>query len=288
MHRVALISDVHSCFLGLDLVLRDATKRGIDEFIFCGDYVSDGPEGEEAIQRIKGLKGYIIRGNREDYMLAYHDGKASGWNDSLQCAPLLWTYNRLSKSSLDFIRTLPANLSISLRGQDILISHGSPYSAREPLRPLSNTERFRQICSDYKEKVFVFGHTHDLWRLKFEDRYFINAGAPALPVPGSYPYSHYAYAIMTVSETGVSFESVRIPCDFKTFEGYFNSHNYVRDNGMWPKMILASLKTGPDFCAAFLDPCHAVAEANGVVGYKLIPNDIWEKAVATWPYDVVA
>ena len=56
---------------------------------------------------------------------------------------------------------------------------------------------------------------------------------------------------------------------------------------MWSKLILAWLKTGHDYSLGFLEYCHEIAKRDGVVGYTLIPNEIWEKAVATWPYDVI-
>ena len=284
MHKIALISDVHSCYLGLDLVLKDAAQRGMEEFIFCGDYVSDGPEGEEVIQRIRELKGHFIRGNREDYMLAYQDGKANAWNDSLQCAPLLWTYNRLSQSSLDFMRALPDKKRITLFDHEIMVCHGSPYSSTEPIKPFRTPPRFDQICLDYSEEVFILGHTHYLWTLKYSDRYFVNAGATGLPVPGSFPYSHYAYIVMTVTKQDIRFDKVHLPCDLDVFTGYFNTHDYVQSNGIWPQLILASLKTGHNYCGGFLEYCHQVAKHDGIEGYRLIPNEVWEKAVATWPY----
>lgn len=283
MHKIALISDVHSCYMGLEMVLKDAAKRGVDEFICCGDYVSDGPEGEEVVQRVRQLNGHIIRGNREDYMLAYQDGLLKGWDDSLQCAPLLWTYNRLSKSSLHYMRTLPDKKSIRILGHEILVCHGSPYSSTELIEPLS-TARFRQICADHHESVFVFGHTHFLWGIRFQDRYFVNAGCAGMPDIGSFPNSNVAYGVMTITKANISFERVMLPYDFGVFETYFNTSNYVQDNGIWPELILTSLKTGHNYCKAFLDYCHEVAGQEGVSGYKLIPNEIWEKAVATWTY----
>jgi predicted phosphodiesterase len=271
--------------MGLDIILKDASERGIDEFIFCGDYVSDGPEPEEVIQRIKSLNGHCVRGNREDYMLSYHAGHAAEWDTSLQCAPLLWTYKKLSKSSIEFIKALPDKKSIEILQYEIMISHGTPYSTTDVIKPFKNDEKFRKITSDFNENVFILGHTHHVWGLKFKDRYFVNAGCSGLPIPGSYPTSYFTYVIMNISKDGLNFEKVNIPCDFKVFEDYFKTNNYLQENGMWARLLLPTIKTGHNYCVGFLEYCHEIARKDGLAGYKLIPNEIWEKAAASWPYE---
>lgn len=286
MQKFALLSDIHGCTLGLDLVTKDALSRGVEQFIMCGDYVSDGPESEAVLERIRKLPGYVIRGNREDYMLAYEDGTAH-WDNTLQFAPLLWSYKQLSTSSLDYLRGLPSQLSFNAYGYNILVSHGSPYSPTEILRPLADHPRFREICRDFSEDVFIVGHTHDIWGLRFQDRYFINAGTSGTIAPGSYPFSNFSYVIMTVQAQDISFERVRIPCSFEVFEQYFNTNNYLRDNGIWPALILESIKTGLDLCGAFVRYCHELAQDAGLNNYAVFPNEIWTQATATWPYRAV-
>ena len=42
MKKIAILNDIHSNYLLLKLVLDDIQKYNVDDFIFCGDYVTDG------------------------------------------------------------------------------------------------------------------------------------------------------------------------------------------------------------------------------------------------------
>jgi predicted phosphodiesterase len=96
--------------------------------------------------------------------------------------------------------------------------------------PFENNKKFKQIITDFKEDVFILGHKHKVWKLKFEDRYFINAGCSGSPVPGSYRNSYFEYVIMNISEQGIAFDTIRVPVDFMDFERYFSKNNYLKDN----------------------------------------------------------
>ena len=46
MKKIAIINDIHSNYLLLKLVLEDIKKYNVDDFIFCGDYITDGFDNE--------------------------------------------------------------------------------------------------------------------------------------------------------------------------------------------------------------------------------------------------
>ena len=41
--RIAVISDIHSNYIAFKTIIDDIKKENIDEIIFLGDYVTDGP-----------------------------------------------------------------------------------------------------------------------------------------------------------------------------------------------------------------------------------------------------
>ena len=54
--RFAVISDIHGNLPALNAVLDDAKKRGINEFIFAGDYCLSGPFPDECIATLMSQK----------------------------------------------------------------------------------------------------------------------------------------------------------------------------------------------------------------------------------------
>ena len=62
--RYAIISDVHGNLPAFEMVLSDAKKRGVDEFIIAGDYCLSGPYPDGCISTLRNLENaHIIRGN---------------------------------------------------------------------------------------------------------------------------------------------------------------------------------------------------------------------------------
>lgn len=69
MMKFAIISDIHGNLPALNAVIEDAESKGIDNFIFVGDYCLSNPFPDECITRIREFpKKYVVRGNEEGYL----------------------------------------------------------------------------------------------------------------------------------------------------------------------------------------------------------------------------
>ena len=67
--KIAVISDVHGNMPAMSAVLSDAKDKGVDEFIFAGDYCLSGPYPDDCISTIRSLENAIVvRGNEERYL----------------------------------------------------------------------------------------------------------------------------------------------------------------------------------------------------------------------------
>ena len=71
--KIAVISDIHSNLLAFNFALENAEKEKVDSFLFLGDYITDGENGNEILNIIKEKSNYVILGNREKYILNYSD-----------------------------------------------------------------------------------------------------------------------------------------------------------------------------------------------------------------------
>lgn len=275
--KIAVMSDIHSNLFAFGLVLADAKAKGAEHYIFCGDYVSDGPDTDRIIQRIRALPASVIRGNREDYMLAHSKGKSPMWEDSLQFSSLNWIYNRLSQDSLNYLKTLPATKRVVLNKKSILISHGSPYKARDVISPYRTTQPFDRILSDFDDDIFIFGHTHKQWQKEYQGRFFLNPGSVGAPTDGQ----GFKYSMLEISDKIVC-EQICIPYNFSDVEAYYKTAGFVEDNGIWGRIMLFTIRDGVSYIDPLLAFCYEYARRQGVDTTTHIPNDLFIEASEKW------
>lgn len=76
--RIAVLSDVHSNYIALDLVVADATKeRGVDDFWFLGDAISYGSQPLETLDMLREIvsnKNWVIGNHDALYANFLHPG----------------------------------------------------------------------------------------------------------------------------------------------------------------------------------------------------------------------
>ena len=69
--RLAVLADIHGNLPALEAVMADVKRQGVDGLIVAGDFC-DRPQPLEAVRAVQALGACAIRGNRENYLLAYH------------------------------------------------------------------------------------------------------------------------------------------------------------------------------------------------------------------------
>ena len=141
--KIAVIGDIHSNHTALETCIRHALDRNVDEFLFLGDYISDCPYPQKAMQVIYEMqKKYIchfIRGNWEDYMLNHRKNPKERWTFSSASGNLLYTYENLCEEDFQFYKGLdiqgiyrkegyPASVYLSILG--FPLSHARVYCIR--------------------------------------------------------------------------------------------------------------------------------------------------------------
>ena len=119
----AVIADIHGNLQSLSLVLDDACKRGIDDFIFAGDYCLSGAFPDHCIETLRSIKSkMIVRGNEEVYLENLIGKDQSGWTDG-QLQISYWTYKNVSKDNRDYILSVPGRIDTIQNGVGIHIAH---------------------------------------------------------------------------------------------------------------------------------------------------------------------
>lgn len=240
--KLAVISDIHSNLLSFKFALKDAEKENVDSFLFLGDYITDGEDGNEILNIIKEKSENVILGNREKYILNYSSEK----KDFNNYKPIAYTYNHLSKENIDYIKTLPKYKMIEVNRKKILMIHGDTYfHGIDAIKTL-----FDSIISDFDFDICLFGHTHQYLYQEYKGKIFINPGSIGI----STDTLTYKYCILEIEDDiEITLKEFQVSETFKELEENYKKTNYYKENYVWANLILKTIEDTKDHCVYFLE-----------------------------------
>ena len=278
--KIGVISDIHSNFRAFLACAEYMEAQGCDEYIFLGDYISDNPEPGRTLELLYEFWAthscFIIRGNREDYILdqwKIRKGEKEGplWIKNSASGNLLYTYDNLSEKDLLFFDSLPITAVFHKEGYpSITCAHGSPGNSRELLE--FEEEPVRNWLNRIDTEYLLCAHTHRPGMKIIGKKTYINSGCSGLAISDA----GLAQCVILTSETidgNVSWipEFLKLPYDNEAvIEDMFSSGLY--DYGHW--FINANihiLKTGIDKAPELIS-----------LSTKLAKEDLGEEII--WPY----
>lgn len=109
MVKIAVMADIHSNYEAFKVCVEDAINRGVEEFIFLGDYLGDMAQPQKTLQLLYNLMEKYpctcIRGNKEEYWINHRSNKSQVWTSGNTSTGMLkYNYDRLSESDIDFLK----------------------------------------------------------------------------------------------------------------------------------------------------------------------------------------
>ena len=149
--KIAVISDIHSNLMALDMAIDDAMKMNVSKFVFLGDYITDGEDGNRVIDIIRELSFDVVLGNREKYILNYELSK----RDYQNYRTISNTFDSLSVENFKYIKKLDTFKIIEVGSYKILLLHGDEVSHLD--EGLNNI--FDKIIEMYDFDICLFGHS---------------------------------------------------------------------------------------------------------------------------------
>lgn len=188
--KIGVISDIHSNIHAFKVVVEYMKKQGIDKYIMLGDYVSDTAYPRETLDYLYKLIDeemvWLIRGNREEYMLSQwrvRKGEEEGplWINNSASGNLLYTYEKLDKKDFEFLDGLPIQMTFSFEDYPkITCCHGSPENSRELMELYGeNTKKWlEKIDTDY----MIAAHTHFPGELTWKGKHYFNSGCVGISI----------------------------------------------------------------------------------------------------------
>ncbi len=225
MIKMAIFSDIHGNLPALEAVLEDIKKKNISQLYCLGDLVDFAPWGNEVIERIRSLGIPCLQGNHDQRIAMnlpvvplQHHGEIETLNRIGAINHSKSTINELNKL---WLAQLPCQLEISFSIgriiKRILLVHGSTRSSDEYIFEDHDQDDLLIMLDQTDADVLIMGHTHLPYIKQIDaqsgDKVFINCGS----VGRSREKMQLAtYAVVSITETNVSAEIVRIPYNIET------------------------------------------------------------------------
>ena len=282
MH-LAVLSDIHGNLPALEAVLQDLQSWDISGIIVAGDFIG-GPQPIETIRRLRSLDAWMIRGNSDDNLLRYGNGLApQAWYSSHQFALLRWAHRHIDKDAFEFLQSLPQQRVVHMPGTEaIRVVHGSPRNPYESIFPDREPITLDVALAQVDEPVFVCGHTHSPWTVKRHGRLALNPGAVCGPLNG---YVGAQYALLTWQDSHWQVDHRAVDYDLEQIRVAFRESGLLDEGGALARSFLRSIETGQNRADWFLSYAYGLAAEAGHKGCSVVPDEIWERAAATFDWE---
>lgn len=278
MARYALISDIHGNFEALEAFLEYIQKHPVDGIISLGDYVTDGPYPERTMELLYQMREkydcYMIRGNREDYLLDNVDNK-EGWKPSSANGALHYTFTHLRKTDMEFFASLPTEREVVIEGCPALyICHGTPGRVRGNVRWEEGLKEkiLRELPPPYR--YLLGGHSHHQEAERHGDRTYINPGSLGFAMDGV--GRHGQFAVLRGDGDGWETEFLSIPYDVSAYLRAFSESGVDEAGMILNKAVKKSLVTGVNYFFMCIRAMEEEARKRGVGSISELPEAAWE------------
>lgn len=257
--RLAVISDIHGNLPALEKAFSFIDRASVDGIIWCGDYITDILLSSEVLEfiRVKNKKyrHWMIRGNREDYIIDYHKYK-KGFDYVDVTGSLLCTYKSLSNDDIKFISSLPDYIVVDIKGcPKIYVSH--------------------KLNKECKYKYHVFGHVHKQCLMSHNGVNIINPGSVGLSCSGN-PGLDFAILELVDGNWCTHFYHMNYNMEYVI--------KYIRNSDLsccryhWSDVLIRTLVSGHDYALNYTNLVRKVSVKCGIDGsnLSLIPAKVWD------------
>jgi predicted phosphodiesterase len=202
---MGFLSDVHGNLQALEAVLEELKRRGVRDVFIAGDLLLGGDEPLAVWRKIQSSGARCVCGP-SDVALARVDPQALKPQDDVEkdkVRAFVATQRALGELVLKQLSQLPRQLRVPMvDGGELLLVHGSPKDAFEPIGHELDDDEMRALLEDDPADFVVCGGTHVPFARRIEDVQVINVGSV-----GSAPEGRFAhYSIVSPRLEGTYFE----------------------------------------------------------------------------------
>ncbi len=277
---IAVFSDIHGNHSALQAAIDYSVGKGITNYVLLGDYVTDCPNPQKTMELIYVLKQYfntyIIRGNREEYLLDYRKSGAGIWKKGSASGSLLYTYQNLTDKDFNFFESLPNYGIYQPKGlPGFEYCHGSPTNTSELMfREKRNTKR---VLAHLKTGVLLHGHNHIQDTYIYRGKKGVNPGSIGIPW---YHGGKTQFCILHGDGKSWEEEYVQLEYDRKEILREFKNSELCQMAPAWAAVSMHTIRTGVDLNQTVLLRAMRLCEQErGRVKWPDIPEKYWAIAL---------
>ncbi len=242
--KIAVIGDIHANHTALKACLNWIDTNDIDRLIFLGDYVTDCPYPQKTIDMLRGLpqkyQPLFIRGNREDYIINYRKDPV-GWRNNSRTGALLYTYDNLSESALDWLEKMPDALTTEIYGSTFYLCHCPKYYVKRQKMPPPQT--LNTMIDNMTTDVLLCAHSHVPVVYKRNGKLIVNSGTLGVAIDG---ITDAQFALLTY-DNGWDAEIISLKYDIEAACAEFEESGLIERSGLWGIAVREMLRTGIEY-----------------------------------------
>ena len=179
--KVAVLSDLHANIHALRTVLNDLDKEKVDTVLVAGDLVGYYYWPADVISAVmKDDRFVCIKGNHENILqeVLVSEEAAQRYRRKYGSGYEICR-SQLSEKQIQWLLSLPEEISITIDGVTFHMCHGALGSTDEYLYPDVPMEKLLDNYSD--AHYTIYGHTHYPFLHQHNGRYLLNPGSVGQP-----------------------------------------------------------------------------------------------------------
>ncbi len=161
--KIAVFSDVHSCYSKMAAVFEDMENYQIDQHICLGDIIGYGDQPEETINLLMKKNVTSVRGNHE--LAMFNRNYLEVFPKSIK-QPLLDNIAAISTKSVRYLENTPDYLKLA----NCHFVHGTPPDKLTTYIYDVSDYYLKSLFNNSEEQVFFTGHTHKLKLITYKDQ----------------------------------------------------------------------------------------------------------------------
>lgn len=272
--KLAVISDVHGNYKALEAFLAYIGKNPVEGIVCLGDYVTDSPYPQRTMELIYGMKEkytcYMLRGNREDYLIQnFHNPQ--GWHPSSPNGALFYTSKHVTEEDIHFYEDLPTEERLDFQGlPSMMICHGAPGIVRGNLEADKTLKE--KVMQELDTPWLLGGHSHHQELDVLFGKTYLNPGSLGLCIDKK--GRHAQFAVLDGREGEWNAQLLTIDYDVDSFLRDFAKSGLDEYGMVLNRAVKKTLLTGENY---FFSCVRMVQEMTGLPLHK-IPEEVWQEA----------
>lgn len=280
--KIAIMADIHSNFEAFCTCIYETKKRGVENYIFLGDYLGDLAYPQKTLHLLNELRQkyrcIFIRGNKEEYWINHRKNKDEVWKDNRSGTGMLcYNYENISDSDIDFFESMPISKVIRYEGYaEFTVCHGSPFKVNQSMRP--DYDYIDSLTEKLTTEITVCGHFHIQTDYIRNRKRIINPGSVGIPLhsPGK-----AQFLILNGHDSLFDTEFLSVSYNVEQAIREMEEERLYERAPCWFEITKHLLRTGEISHTSVLERASELYEkALGVKIWQDIPEKYWEMATA--------